>query len=77
MNKDDWPTTPVGEAAHKLDLEDTMSPEDNAIDALAKMMSGQADNLGRFPVVASGELVGIISRRDILQMLEFKGGLGK
>ena len=77
VKKDDWPTTPVGEAAHKLDLEDTMSPEDNAMDALAKMMSGQADNLGRFPVVASGELVGIISRRDILHLLEFKGGLKK
>lgn len=77
VNKDDWATTPAGEAAHKLDPEDTMSPEDNAIDALAKMMSGQEDNLGRFPVVASGELVGIISRRDILQMLEFRAGLVK
>lgn len=76
VKKEEWPSTPVREAAHTLEPEDTLSPEDNAMDALDKMMSGQGDNLGRFPVVSGGKLVGILSRRDILRRLEFKKAAG-
>jgi CBS domain-containing protein len=60
---------------NKLGPNDTMSPDDSALDALTRMMSNNNGNLGRFPVVQDGQLVGIISRQDIMKMLEFKAGL--
>lgn len=76
IDKGMWGQTRVGEAMHRLGPEDTMSPDDSAVDALAKMMAnGNGGNLGRFPVMKGRELVGIISRRDIMKMLEFRAGL--
>lgn len=76
LEKDKWNETRVADVMHRLGPEDTMSPEDSAIDALAKMMAnGNNGNLGRFPVIQEGNLVGIISRRDIMKMLEFRAGL--
>jgi CBS domain-containing protein len=76
VDKEKWSATRVSEVMLALGPNDTMSPEDSAIDALAKLMSGNG-NLGRFPVVSGDELVGIVSRRDMMHMLEFKGGLGR
>lgn len=75
IEKDKWSETRVREVMNRLGPNDTMSPDDSAIDALARMMSNNNGNLGRFPVVQEGQLVGIISRQDIMKMLEFKTGL--
>lgn len=75
IEKEKWNETRVSDVMNKLGPNDTMSPDDSAIDALAKMMSNNNGNLGRFPVVQEGRLVGIISRQDIMKMLEFKAGL--
>jgi Zn-dependent protease len=76
VDKEKWNETRVSEVMLRLGPNDTMGPEDSAIDALSKMMSG-GGNLGRFPVVRGDEVVGMVSRRDMMQMLEFKSGLGR
>lgn len=72
LEKEKWNEVKVEEVMQRLKPEDSLAPETNALDALTKMMG---DNIGRFPVLDKGELVGIISRRDILKLLEFKSGL--
>jgi predicted transcriptional regulator len=75
VDKERWNDTRVSDVMNRLGPNDTLSPEDNAIDALSRMMANSNGNLGRFPVVQGGQLVGIISRQDIMKMLEFKAGL--
>lgn len=75
VDKDKWEVTRVGDVMNKLGQKDILGPEDSALEALARMMSNNNGNLGRFPVVEEGRLVGIISRQDIMKMLEFKTGL--
>jgi len=75
VDKDKWEVTRVGDVMNKLGQKDILGPEDSALEALARMMSNNNGNLGRFPVVEEGRLVGIISRQDIMKMLEFKAGL--
>lgn len=73
VERERWSGTRVGEVMERLGPEDSLSPDDNALDALTRMMGN--NHIGRFPVLKNGELVGIISRRDIMKMLEFKTGL--
>ncbi|MDG5766397.1 site-2 protease family protein [Balneolales bacterium ANBcel1] len=44
-------------------------PDDDAYDVLMKMIDSQT---GRVPVMENGTLVGIVSRKDILQFVEFR-----
>lgn len=74
VEKDQWETTLVRDVMQPLGPADILSPDDAASEALGRMVSGTS---GRFPVLKDGELVGIISRRDIMKMLEFKSGLGR
>ena len=46
---------------------ETVSPNDNLIDIAEKFI---ISSYRRFPVIENGELVGLISRRDILQALK-------
>lgn len=75
LEKEKWSGTSVSAVMNRLGPNDILSPDDNAIDALARIMSNNNGNLGRFPVLQEGQLVGIISRQDIMKMLEFKAGL--
>lgn len=72
LEREKWPMTRVAEVMQRLAPEEVLSPETSALDALSRMLG---NNAGRFPVVDGGELVGIISRRDIVKMLEFKSEL--
>ncbi len=72
VDRDKWGGTYVRDVMFKIGEDDVLSPEAGAMEALTKMMS---DRFGRFPVLDKGELVGIISRRDIMKMLELKEGL--
>ncbi|HXI09739.1 MAG TPA: site-2 protease family protein [Thermodesulfobacteriota bacterium] len=74
LGKDKWQTTAVSEVMHRLAPEDILKPGDGAMEVLIKTTP---ENGGRFPVVEGGELVGIVSRRDIMKLIEFKSGLGK
>jgi CBS domain-containing protein len=51
----------------------SLSPTDDATEALARMVS---DDLGRMPVIENGRLVGIVSRRDIMNLFKIKSDLG-
>ncbi len=72
VDRDAWGKTPARDVMQRLGPEDVLSPDDQVSEALNRMVSGGA---GRFPVLDGDKLVGIISRRDIMKMLEFKSGL--
>ncbi len=76
IDKSEWERKSVGEVMEPLGPKDTLSPDDDAIEALRKMAS--EDNSGRFPVLdKGGKLVGILSRTDIMKLIEFRAGLQK
>lgn len=72
LPRDEWPTKRVGEVMIRLEPEDMLGPESSALDALVRMFN---EGAGRLIVVEDGRLVGVISRRDILKLMEFKTGL--
>ncbi|MFQ5464547.1 MAG: site-2 protease family protein [Thermodesulfobacteriota bacterium] len=67
--KDEWETTSVRDVMHGIEATDVLSPDDAAEGVLGRMTG---DNLGRFPVVEDGELKGIVTRRDIMRVMQFK-----
>lgn len=74
VEKQAWASTRVKDAMQRLGPEDSLSPDDSAADVLNRM---SGDHVGRLTVIKDGELAGIISRRDILRLLELKAGLGQ
>ncbi len=71
--RDQWVDRTVREVMIPIREEIEVDPEGEAIDALQKMIrSGE----GRLPVVKEGKVVGMITRKDILNLLEIKTGLG-
>lgn len=70
--REKWPETAVQEVMIPIREEILLDPEGDAVDALQKMIrSGE----GRLPVVQNGKPVGMITRRDILNLLEIKTDL--
>jgi len=51
----------------------SLKPTDDATEALAVMISA---DVGRMPVIEDGRLVGIVSRRDIMNLFKIKSDLG-
>lgn len=72
VEKERWADTPVKEVMYRLTPEDFLSPEDGALLAMTKLSESP---IGRFPVLDKGELVGIISRSDIMRTMEFRAAL--
>lgn len=72
LDRDKWPVTRVSEVMERLKPEELLVPDAPALDALVKMMN---EGAGRLVVAEAGVLVGIISRRDILKVMQFKAGL--
>lgn len=70
--KEDWGKALVRDVMRRLDAGDALSPEDSALAAIKRMTPS---NIGRFPVVQDGSLVGIITRSDIMRMLEITSSL--
>jgi Zn-dependent protease/predicted transcriptional regulator len=68
----DWGTTSVAEAMLPITEATSLSPDDDIPTAIQKMASS---GLGRLPVVADGQLVGIVSRRDIMAYLQIRSDL--
>jgi len=70
--RDQWPEKTAGEVMMPLREEILLAPENEAVDALQKMIkSGE----GRLPVVQEGRVVGMLTRRDILNLLEIRTDL--
>lgn len=70
--RDHWLTTTTAEAMDTRATQYAVPPEMDAMHVLARM--SQYD-VGRIPVVVDGELVGIVTRRDIVKLLRLKADL--
>ncbi len=71
--REKWDTTLVGQAMIPVTSATSLSPDSDIPTALSKM---EAAGQSRLPVVgASGELVGIVSRRDITGYLQIRADL--
>jgi len=73
VGREKWGTTLVSEAMVTITRETSLSPDDDIPTALSRM---SAAGQGRLPVIdASGDLVGIVSRRDIMGYLQIRSDL--
>lgn len=67
--REEWERRTVGELARGCNSENTVSPETDAVRALARMHRSGAS---RLLVVENGRLTGILSLKDLLQFLAMK-----
>ncbi|MFQ5815308.1 MAG: CBS domain-containing protein [Candidatus Hydrothermarchaeaceae archaeon] len=65
VTKSKWPVTRVGEVMTRDII--ICRPNEDAMDALMRM---SARAVGRLPVIEEGKLVGIISKTDVLRIIE-------
>jgi Zn-dependent protease/CBS domain-containing protein len=72
--RDQWGTTTVREIMRPVDELITVSPRDEAFNALA--LFGRRD-VNQLPVVEDGRVVGMIRREDILKWLSLHAGPGQ
>jgi len=71
--REKWSKIKVSEVMDTFPPQLILHPEDEVVDALSKMIkSGK----GRLPVVDKGELVGILTRKDIMSFLKIRTDLG-
>lgn len=74
LPKEQWSITRVGDVMDR-DLDKLcIRPGEEAVNALAKMIK---EGAGRLLVVENGDLLGLITRRDILQLFKIKTDLGE
>jgi Zn-dependent protease/CBS domain-containing protein len=70
--RDQWMEKTVREVMIPIREEIVLGPEGEAVDALQKMIrTGE----GRLPIVRDGKALGMITRRDLLNLLEIKTDL--
>ncbi len=72
--KEEWPETRVERILDRGILSSAVSPDTDALEVMKRMMKG---DIGRVPVVSEGELVGIVSRTDMMRYLRIKMDLGE
>jgi len=73
ISRDLWGFKQVRDIMTPIEFVPCLKPTDDASEALAKMVSGE---IGRMPVVENGQLMGIVSRRDIMNFFKIKSDLG-
>jgi Zn-dependent protease/predicted transcriptional regulator len=73
ISKDLWVFKQVRDIMIPIELVPCLKPTDDATEALSRMVSG---DIGRMPVVENGRLLGIVSRRDIMNLFKIKSDLG-
>lgn len=71
--KQEWHNTFVKDVMDSNINDMIIEAKDNVMDALTKMISLEK---GRLPVMDNDKLVGIITRQDIMKLMEFKTDLG-
>ncbi|HVR43905.1 MAG TPA: site-2 protease family protein [Thermoanaerobaculia bacterium] len=69
LPREEWDRQTVGAVAETCAPENTIAPETDALEALARMTRGKRS---RLLVVDQGRLVGIITLRDLLSFLSIK-----
>ncbi|MBN1568420.1 MAG: site-2 protease family protein [Acidobacteria bacterium] len=73
ISKELWGFKQVRDIMTPVELVPCLRPTDDASDALSRMVS---EDIGRMPVVENGRLLGIVSRRDIMNFFKVKSDLG-
>ncbi len=73
VEKQLWAFKQVRDVMTPVEQVPSLKPTDDATEALARMVT---DDLGRMPVLENGHLVGIVSRRDIMNLFKIKSDLG-
>lgn len=71
--KELWGFKQVRDIMTAAELIPNLSPAEDATEALARMVTG---NYGLLPVIDNGSFVGIVSRRDIMNLFKIKSDLG-
>lgn len=71
--REKWPHTPVGEILKPLRSQQVVTPQEDAWEALSRML---ADGDGRLLVMSNGHLDGIVSRTNIMRLIRTKMELG-
>ncbi len=74
VDRDAWMNTKVGAIATQLARESLLSPSDTIAHAVSRMSRGGP---GRLLVIQDGELVGIVTRGDIMNGLQMRAALGR
>ena len=70
--RDEWVRTPVRRIMTPAASVTPLAPDDDVVTALEAMVRGDA---GRLPVVVGGRIVGILSRRDVMQLFQIRSDL--
>jgi len=73
ISKDLWAFKQVRDIMTPIEFVPCLKPTDDASEALSRMVSG---DIGRMLVVEDGRLVGIVSRRDIMNFFKIRSDLG-
>jgi len=73
VSKELWGFKQVRDIMTPAELVPFLRPADEAADALSRMLSS---DLEQMPVMENGHLLGIVSRRDILNLFKIKSDLG-
>jgi Zn-dependent protease len=68
-----WAFKQVRDIMTPIEQVPRLKPTDDATEALSRMVS---EDTGRMPVMEEGRLVGIVTRRDILNLFKIKSDLG-
>ena len=71
--REEWHSVTVSEVMTSMSDELVLRPEDDAVDALTKMLKS---GWGMLPVVEGGRLLGVLTRRDVMTLLKIKTDLG-
>ncbi|GMR04435.1 MAG: site-2 protease family protein [Thermodesulfobacteriota bacterium] len=72
LARERWAEVPVSDVMIRIDEKGFLTPGENAMDALTKIVKS---GIGRLPVVDKGRLVGMVSRGDLLRIIELKTSL--
>ena len=67
--REQWPQKKVAEVAVQCSEDNTIDPQADSVEALAAM---RRNNASRLMVVKDGQLVGIITLKDMLEFLSLK-----
>jgi CBS domain-containing protein len=70
--RENWKDETIGDSVTPVSPEHILHPEDETVEALRKIITS---DLGRLPVVENNRIVGILSRRDVMNLLLIKTDL--